>query len=97
MLRVNFRVIAIVFSILSVTLSGTVALEQPAAEPSAIEGLWVGTWGGAAVGEIVIQPVSVEMSIRGNRIETVGFPEVGSLSGNIRVDARKATVRHSRI
>ncbi len=88
MLRVNTRLITIVFSILSVTISGTVALQQPTAEPSAIEGLWVGTWGGAAVGEIVIQPVTAEMFIRGNHIETVGFPEMGSLSGSIRVDAR---------
>jgi hypothetical protein len=88
MFHVNVRLMAIVMLILSVTLSGTVALEQPAAEPSSIEGLWFGTWGGGAVGEVVFQPASAEMFIRGNHVEMVGFPVLGKLTGNIRVDAR---------
>ena len=92
MFRANLRMTAIVVSILSVTLSGTVALEDPAADSKAIEGLWFGSWGGGPVGGVVFQPVLAEMFIRGNRVEMVGFPAVGRRTGNIRVDARARRV-----
>ncbi|HEV3344502.1 MAG TPA: hypothetical protein VG125_29265 [Pirellulales bacterium] len=73
------------------------APEQPSGAPNAIDGLWQAWWGGGIGADGVgRQPVLGEFFVRGDRLEVRHLPNLGSLSGSIRADAREKRIRITR-
>jgi hypothetical protein len=55
-------------------------------DSNAIEGRWSGSWGGRESDGVVFQPVIAELLIEGDRVELHGFPNVGRLTGRVRLE-----------
>jgi hypothetical protein len=62
------------------------AVDDPAAAPESLDGLWSGAWGGGERDGVVFQPVIAEAFIRGDHVELAGFPDIGRLEGTVRFD-----------
>lgn len=52
----------------------------------AVDGLWVGSWGGGESDGVVFQPVIAEMFVDGRQVELHGFRAVGNVTGTFRLD-----------
>ena len=93
MLSRAFSSAAVVIYMASVSLADEDASTKAPSEPPSIEGLWQGSWGGGEADGAIMTPVLAELFIQGNRVEARGLPNVGSLSGRIRIDNAAKAVR----
>lgn len=64
-----------------------VAAQDRGRESTALEGLWSGSWGGGAAGDVIFQPVLAELVIEGHHLEMSGFRNAPRLRGAVRIDA----------
>jgi hypothetical protein len=86
MMKSRMLFAAVVYLVVCFCSQDLVGKDSPS-DPKGIEGLWSGSWGGGGHDGVVFQPVIAELLIKGDHVELVGFPQVGSLRGTVRFDA----------
>ena len=92
MISRHLRVMAIVACLVSVMRPTDFSAEDRDDDSTRIEGLWSGSWGGGQNGRVVFQPVIAELFVQKNHVEFFGFPKVGRVAGNIRLDATRKRI-----
>lgn len=85
--------VAIAVGVATVVWPGNGIPQDRAGDAKAIEGLWSGSWGGGERDGVVFQPVIADMVVAGDRVEISGFPQVGRLTGTIRLDTGTKRMR----
>ena len=97
MVRNLFAMTAVTACVVGVSWSNDAVPKNGLKDLQAIEGLWVGSWGGGQRGEVVFQPVIAELFVEGDHIEMSGFRGVSRLTGTVRLDtkARRMHIAHT--
>jgi hypothetical protein len=80
--------VGLLFTVLSVSTI-SFSHEGPkdsSSEEQAVQGLWVGSYGGGRRGGVTYQPAIAELFIKGSHIEIAGYPS--TVSGTFRLDPK---------
>jgi hypothetical protein len=86
MIRYILATIAAAVCVASVSRSDDAKPKGAPKDSQAIEGLWLGSFGGGSRDGVVFQPVIVELFIKGDQVELSHFRNVGNLAGTLRLE-----------
>lgn len=93
MFHQSLRVLTVVLCLVGVLSLQSPAANAAAGDPSALDGLWSGSWGLQIDRDgTVHQPVKAQLFIQGDDVEWTGFPGVSKLTGTIRIDAKQLRI-----
>jgi hypothetical protein len=83
------RIIALIACIAAVSRPNDAAVQDRAGDSKAIEGLWIGFWGGGRTeGGAELLPARAELFVQGDDVELYGFRNVRRLTGRVRLEPR---------
>ena len=86
MARIHFGIIAVTLCITPVCYSQDLVPKDSPKDAQALQGLWVGSYGGGRREEFPVQPLIAELLIKGDHIEVYGRP--GTVTGTFRLEPK---------